>query len=112
MRGVFRGSVYCGNDEQAIEHITNKCKQNLLQVSQHLESVLKPDSWSVSNHFGVADAYLFIMYIWSRDPRMGDMPASPNWEALAKRAFKLDATQQAMDLETAARPNVDISFLY
>ena len=106
-RAIFRPSAYSDTNDEAALHDIRAHGVSMIQAACPLvESKLDSREWAVGQHFGVVDAYLFIMYLWSRDSRMGaSIPACPNWKALAKRVSERVSGKTILEIELAARPD-------
>lgn len=106
-RSVFRPSAYCGtNDEVTLQNIKTHGISMIQAACPLIESKLSSTGWAAGHTFSIVDAYLFIMYLWSRDQRMGfSMPNCPNWKALAKRVSERKSCQVILEIELAERPD-------
>ena len=68
-----------------------------------IEQRLGDKTWALGEQFSVADAYLFVMYLWSADDRIASVPKRPKWEALAARIWQRPAVQRAVSVERKSR---------
>lgn len=103
IRSIFRSAVYAGNDEQASIAVNTQGVKNLAKATAIVEKRLDGQTWALGDAFSVADAYLFVMYLWTTDERIASVPERPNWEALAKRVWLRPAVQRIVVIERQDR---------
>jgi glutathione S-transferase len=103
VRSIFRSVVYAGNDEQACIAVNAQGVNNLAKATAIIEQRLDGQTWALGDAFSVADAYLFVMYLWTTDERIASIPERPNWEALAKRVWLRPAVQHIVAIEQKDR---------
>jgi len=103
VRSIFRSSVYAGEDDEANAAVKAQGIKNLAKATATVEQRLSGQRWAVGDEFSVADAYLFVMYLWTTDDRIASIPERPNWEALAKRVWQRPAVQRVVAVERQDR---------
>ncbi len=103
VRSIFRSVVYAGDDEHASIAVNAQGVDNLAKATAILEKRLEGQSWALGDAFSVADAYLFVMYLWTTDERIASVPKRANWEALAKRVWLRPAVQRVVAVERQDR---------
>lgn len=108
VRMVFRPAAYAGDDAAAQQAVAQYGGTRLLDAASFVDSKLKTGPWALGENFSVVDAYLFIMYVWSRDQRMGAMPACANWRALASRVNARAAVKKIVAIESNDRPELTL----
>jgi len=104
-RSVFRPAAYAGDSLAGQEAVRVNGLKMMQKSCEYVEGKLVNGAWSVGEHFSTSDAYLYVMYLWSRDSRMGKMPDCPNWRGLANRVHKRPKTQKVIDIELRDRPD-------
>jgi len=110
VRSVFRPAAYAGDSlsgqvavkQQGLANMQTACNIVERQLSDQIKF---DDSWSLGEHFSVCDAYLYIMYLWSRDTRMGELPDCPKWHQLALKVHQRPSTQIILQRELEFRPD-------
>lgn len=105
VRSVFRPAAYAGNSIDAQQAVRAAGLKSMIKCCNYIEGKLVDGAWSVGEHFSVSDAYLYIMYLWSRDQRMEQLPDCPNWQNLASRVHQRPTTQKVIDIELQDRPD-------
>jgi len=103
VRSIFRSSVYAGEDNAANAAVNAQGVKNLAKAVAIVEQGLAGQRWALGDEFSVADAYLFVMYLWTTDDRIASIPDRPNWEALAKRVWQRPAVQRIVAIERQDR---------
>lgn len=103
IRSIFRSSVYAGEDEATIAAVNAQGVKNLAKAVATVEKRLEGQSWALGDQFSVADAYLFIMYLWTTDDRIASVPERPQWEALAERVWQRPTVQRVVAVERQDR---------
>lgn len=103
VRSIFRSAVYAGDDEEVSIAVNTQGVKNLAKATEIVEKRLDSQTWALGDAFSVADAYLFVMYLWTTDERIASVPERPNWEALAKRVWLRPAVQRIVAIERQDR---------
>ncbi|MDE0929145.1 MAG: glutathione S-transferase N-terminal domain-containing protein [Halioglobus sp.] len=103
VRSIFRSSVYAGEDNDVIAAVYAQGVTNLAKAVAIVETRLTDLDWAAGSQFSVADAYLFVMYLWTTDERIASVPPRPNWKALAQRVWQRPAVQRVVALERRDR---------
>lgn len=103
VRSIFRSTVYAGNDESVIAAVNAQGVKNLAGAVATVEQRLEGQTWALGGEFSVADAYLFVMYLWTTDDRIASVPGRPNWEAVARRVWERPAVQSIIAIERQDR---------
>jgi glutathione S-transferase len=103
VRSIFRSSVYAGEDNDVIAAVYAKGIKNLAKAVAIVETRLTGLDWAAGNQFSVADAYLFVMYLWTTDERIASVPERPKWKALAQRVWQRSAVQRVVAIERRDR---------
>jgi glutathione S-transferase len=103
IRSIFRSSVYAGEDEIANAAVNVQGVKNLAKSVATVEKRLAGQTWALGDQFSVADAYLFVMYLWTTDERIASVPERPRWQALAKRVWQRPAVQRVVAIERQDR---------
>ncbi len=103
VRSIFRSSVYAGKNKVANSSVNAQGLINLAKAVSTVERRLENKTWALGDNFSVADAYLFVMYLWTTDERIARVPDRPNWEQLAKRVWQRPAVQRVVAIERQDR---------
>jgi glutathione S-transferase len=103
VRSVFRPSAYVGSSRVAQIAIRKYGLGNMTTVCGVIENRLNTSGWSLGDSFSVCDAYLYILYLWSRDQRMGNLPDYPKWRELALNVHEQPSTQIVLKRELEFR---------
>ena len=103
IRSIFRPEVYGGADEQVNAAVKAQGVANLEKSVAIVEKRLENKTWALGDQFSVADAYLFVMYLWTTDERIPAVPKRPRWDALAERVWKRPAVQRVIAVERQDR---------
>jgi glutathione S-transferase len=103
IRSIFRSEVYAGSDETTSATVSAQGVHNLAKATAIVEGRLADQRWALGDTFSVADAYLFVMYLWTTDERVSSVPERPRWEALAKRVSQRPAVQRIVSIEQQDR---------
>jgi glutathione S-transferase len=108
VRSIFRSSVYAGEDPATNAAVLSQGVSNLAKAVATVEKRLGDGRlpghhWALGESFSVADAYLFVMYLWTTDERIPAVPARPNWEAVAQRVWQRPAVQRVVTIERQDR---------
>ena len=103
IRSIFRSSVYAGEDETVNAAVNAQGVNNLAKAVATVEKRLAGQTWALGDQFSVADAYLFVMYLWSTDERIASVPERPLWDAVAERVWQRPAVQRVVALERQDR---------
>jgi len=107
IRSVFRSTVYAGEDPHTNSEVSKQGKLNLSKAILTIEKRLPQEGWALGDEFSVVDCYLFIMYLWTTDERVGNMPEREKWKSLARRIWDKDSVRRAVAFERQFR-NYDI----
>jgi glutathione S-transferase len=103
IRSIFRPAVYGGDSDLISTAVAKKGVVNLGKAIATVEKRLKGKQWALGDSFSVADAYLFIMYLWTTDERISSVPERPYWEAIAQRVWQRAAVQRVVTIEQKDR---------
>lgn len=103
IRSIFRSQAYGGDNELASSCVKAQGVANLAKAVNIVEQRLENKTWALGDQFSVADAYLFVMYLWTADERIPSVPERPRWEALAKRVWQRSAVQRVVAVERKDR---------
>lgn len=103
IRSIFRPEAYGGDDEQVNAGVKAQGVANLAKAVAVVEQRLENKSWALGKQFSVADAYLFVMYLWTSDERIPSVPDRPRWDALAERVWQRPAVQRVVTAERKSR---------
>lgn len=104
-RSIFRPQTYGGEDPAAMEHVQQQGGKNLAKYLSMIESRLDPaNAYALGDRFTVADAYLFVFYLWSYDERIQcGLPERPRYRALAERIAARPGVQKVVARERLVR---------
>ena len=108
VRSVFRSVVYAGDNAEAQHAVGVQGRLNLAKACEIVERKLPEQGWALGEDFSVVDAYLLIIYIWSRNERMGQMPDRPKWLKLARKTIERPAVERVIEIEAGDRPDVHL----
>lgn len=103
IRSQFRPAAFVGDDSAAEAAVRQQGLVNLAKTVKALEAHLYQGPFALGEHFSVVDAYLFVMYLWTFDERVGSIPDRPRWEAIAVRVWQRPATRRAVAFEQQFR---------
>ncbi|MFL2781853.1 MAG: glutathione S-transferase family protein [Rhodospirillales bacterium] len=104
IRSIFRPSAYVPEDDlSALAAVRETGRSNLERAVKSLESRLTGSDWTLGDTYSVVDAYMFIMYLWSDDDRIGITLDRPKWTAVAKRVWQRSAVKHIVALEQKDR---------
>ena len=103
IRSIFRPSVYGGDDESVNAHVAAQGVKNLAKAVKVVEKRLGDNTWALGDQFSVADAYLFVMYLWTNDSRIPSVPDRSRWDALAERVWQRPAVKRVVGIEQQDR---------
>src|SRR6266478_2445675 len=91
-------------DPQAIAAVREHAKTKLKKILLEVETRLGDSSYALGSQFSVADAYLFVFYLWSFDERIqAELPARPRYAAHAARVWDRPAVRRVVAREHAVR---------
>lgn len=107
-RSVFRPSAYAGDSEAAQQGVREQGLRSMKKCVQIMEQNLPKGKWAVGLNFSVVDTYLYLMYLMSRDKRIGAIPDSSKWRTLALRVHEQPSTQQAILIELGDRSDYEL----
>ena len=103
-RGIFRPQTYGGETAEGIAAVSAQSHQNLVKVLHTVEERLGDQPYALGQHFSVADAYLFVFYLWSHDERIEQpLPARPRYQALAQRVWQRESVRKVVAREREVR---------
>jgi glutathione S-transferase len=103
-RSIFKPQTYAGDDPQAIAAVREHAKTKLKKILLEVETRLGDSSYALGSQFSVADAYLFVFYLWSFDERIqAELPARPRYAAHAARVWDRPAVRRVVAREHAVR---------
>ena len=103
VRSIFRSTVYAGEDNATCLAVNAQGVKNLAKATAIIERRLGDQTWALGDAFSVADAYLFVMYLWTTDERVSSVPERSRWDALAKRVWQRPAVQRVVAIERQDR---------
>lgn len=103
IRSIFRSSVYAGEDPHINHEVAKQGKRNLSKAILTVEKRLPQTGWALGDEFSVVDCYLFIMYLWTTDERVGNMPERPKWSRLARRIWEREGVKRVVEFEQQFR---------
>lgn len=103
VRSIFRPSAYAGDDAGAGAVVAEQGVRSLAKAVATVERRLEGMTWALGERYSVADAYLFVMYLWTTDERISHVPPRPRWDAVAERVWQRPATRRAVALERRHR---------
>lgn len=103
IRSIFRPAAYGGDNKTANAAINAQGVKNLAKAISVVEERLGDNTWALGNQFSVADAYLFIMYLWTTDDRITSVPDRPKWDALAERVWQRPTVRRVIGIEQQDR---------
>ena len=103
-RTVFRPYLLVG-EEVSAEAAKAFGRKNLKKVMTEIERRLEDRDYALGDAFSVCDAYLFVFYLWSHDPRLEmECPAGPLYRAFGARVGARTAVTRATDREGIQLP--------
>ena len=103
-RGIFRPQTYGGEAPEGAAAVGAQSHQNLAKAIQTIEQRLGERPYALGEDFSVADAYLFVFYLWSHDERIQhELPERPRWRALAERVWQRDSVRKVVAREREVR---------
>jgi glutathione S-transferase len=113
-RSIFKPQTYAGDDAHAGAAVRDHAKKKLWKILTEVEARLGNSSYALGSEFSVADAYLFVFYLWSFDERIqAELPSRPLYTAHAARVWSRPAVRRVVARERAVRAYPlppDISF--
>ncbi len=103
-RGIFRPQTYGGEAPEGVAAVGAQSHQNLAKAIQTIEQRLADRPYALGEEFSVADAYLFVFYLWSHDERIQhELPERPHWRALAERVWQRASVRKVVAREREVR---------
>jgi len=104
IRSIFRPSAYAPiEDEAAQGAVRRQAHENLAKAVEIVEARLTGSAYALGDDFSVVDGYLFLMYLWSDDDRIDQVPDRPKWAALAERIWQRPAVKTVVAVEQQDR---------
>ena len=103
-RSIFKPQTYAGEDTRAITAVRDHAKKKLWKILTEVEARLGHSPYALGSEFSVADAYLFVFYLWSFDERIAaELPSRPRYAAHAARVWSRPAIRKVVARERAVR---------
>jgi glutathione S-transferase len=103
-RSIFKPQTYAGEDTRAITAVRDHAKKKLWKILTEVEARLGHSPYALGSEFSVADAYLFVFYLWSFDERIeAELPSRPRYAAHAARVWSRPAVRTVVAREWAVR---------
>ena len=103
VRSLFRAAAYAGDDEAVQEGVRKQGVINLAKATAIVEQRLEGRSFTLGDHFSVADTYLFVLYLWTTDERIPSVPDRPNWDRVAERVWQRPTVRKVIEIENRDR---------
>lgn len=103
-RAAFRPEHHAGHDEDAQAAVRTQANARLGELLRLVDRRLQDKDHAVGGRFTVVDAYLFVFYLWSHDPRLLRFPGPLDaYAAHARRVAARPAVRRVLDRERAQR---------
>lgn len=103
-RSIFKPQTYAGDDTHASAAVREHAKKKLWKILTEVEARLGNSPYALGSEFSVADAYLFVFYLWSFDERIEtELPSRPRYAAHAARVWSRPAVRKVVARERAVR---------
>jgi glutathione S-transferase len=102
---LFRTPRFAGEEDAAQQAVSELAHERLAARLTTVDQRLPDSGFALGENFTVADAYLFVFYLWSADDRLDQskVPERPRYRAHAERVWQRPAVQAVIAREREVR---------